>query len=729
MMDNPGLDVFAAATTYAERPANHPLWDDIREGDPDYDPDHEEDPSDYVAPKEFGRWRTPGQTRIPTIVGPKFHPEETPSDVIHGEVISPEEENGADHILNGEHESDHPSTNPYVEEARQDLKTTGSAIAVETLSGLLRGGRPEDVGELDETHDYLRRHFTGVRVNPHQGVLQAQSQYGTQLVRRHANLPAVPGQPPPPPTYSLTNKHGEFKSEDHTKLVRTMIAFQILHNELGKKKDEEDKTSDGITTTSGFFDWLDRVHQEKSKPLIAPPGSKFEPGNGTDIGPGGIKGGWVTKILGAPSDWNPSHDEGVAYSPGHARSWVYNERKARTPIDDRYYPGHQFTYSPSAYTGHSIPIQQGNFTIYVDELHPLARAQRAEQRQGPGPTGRPRRRTQDQGQIGQVTTAPVSPAGPAAQPMTRRTPPPQPPRKKSAVSANDLCPVCVSGYLEPYDGDYHECLNCGSLVKHIGFEKVAAPRRRPGGLGKGLGQLLQEQDTSDPLNLANGGSEAEGFVAPEQSHHPLADEENATPEEEQFRARKRILDKQAEAEPITMDEHLGKFGYQPIHKDGELRAYLAEMPGSRDHYVRLTEHPNDKWVMTADTAPARDQWDSSRGGRPSPQRGSTLQTVNPVNYQQIGERQVPFPDQGDRAAPRKSVLAEGHHPVHDPELAKAIADVSVNGRDSQTYQRVLTNPFVAKKPPVPGPDMSQQHLRGLSSVENPGLTRFYQLAE
>lgn len=712
-MDNPGLDVFAAATTYAERPASHPIWDDIREGDPDYDQEHEDDPSDYVPPKEFGRWRTPGETRIPTIVGPKFHPEETPSDVIHGEVISPEEEKGADSILNGEHESNHPSTNPYVEEARQDLKTPGSAIAVETLSGLLRGGRPEDVGDLDEAHDYLRRHFTGVRVNPHQGMLQASSPYGTQLVRRHANLPAVPGQPPPKPIYSLTNKHGVFKSDDHTKLVRTMIAFQILHNELGKKKDEDDR-SDGITTTSGFFDWLGRMHQEKPLVNLPRPGFRFEPGKGTDVGPGGVKGGWVTHADDTPPGWHKSVDEGVSYSPGHSQSYLYDPKKSTTPINDKYHPGHTFTYAENTSTGHTIPIQQGKFTIYVDRLHPLARAAFSEQRQGPGPTGRPRRRTQDQGQIS-TTPAPVSPARPPVPPpVTRRVPPPQPPPKRtSAVSVNDLCPVCASGYLEPYDSEMHECLNCGSLVKHIGFEKTAAPKRRPGGLGKGLGQLLQEQDTSDPLNLANGGSEAKGFVAPEHSHHPLEGQENSTPEEDQYRAKKNILDKQAEAEPVTMEEHLGKFGYTPIHRgEDQYRTYLAEMPGARGMYTRLTEHPNDRWVLTADAVHPREQG------------AATLKTVDPVSFQQMGDRRVQAPGSDSHMMAKKSVLAEGHHPVHDPELAKAIADVSINGRDSQTYQRVLTNPFVAQRPPQPGPDMSQQHLRGLSSVENPGLTRF-----
>lgn len=88
---------------------------------------------------------------------------------------------------------------------------------------------------------------------------------------------------------------------------------------------------------------------------------------------------------------------------------------------------------------------------------------------------------------------------------------------------NDLCPVCASGYLEPssFDPEYHECLNCGSLVngRHTGYTAAARPK---GGLGRRLDEIPEQ--VGDPLNLANGGSDDPNKAdepLPTAEYHPL----------------------------------------------------------------------------------------------------------------------------------------------------------------------------------------------------------------
>ncbi|HEY6021170.1 MAG TPA: hypothetical protein VIY48_15075 [Candidatus Paceibacterota bacterium] len=795
-MENPGLSAFSAPTTTFERPPNHPIWDE----DPDYDPDDPDNDSDYVPSRDFGRWRTPGQSiRVPTITGPSFRPDQTPSDVIHGEVISPEEQDSAARILRGEHDSDRPSENPYVEHARQNLKTPGSSIAVETLSGLLKGGSPADVGDLDEAHDYLIKHFTGVRVNPRHGVMMATSPYGSQLVKRQVHLPAVRGEEPQP-FYSLTNKHGVFNSEDPNKLVRTMVAFQIIHNEIGQnKKDDDDQSQDNLSTTSGFrdfmgdaADWLiDRgadvvdtargVWQEGKKPLTPlpkkppmyiPPGAKFEPGFGTDKAPSGKQtGGYVIRSADAPHGWY--HNEGIAYSPGHSMRMSLDPVESMTPRPDPRYPGHSFTYARNDAAGYIHPRRLGNTDYWVDELHPAARGEGFDLRSNNNPPAAP-------------------PAGlPAGQAPIGHFPPrsraprrPPPPQRTSAAQTNDLCPVCASGYLEPYDNTYHECLNCGSLVKHIGFEKQAARRnyedeptgdelddlfaehdrlpphpdsdlpagetmtykyspksgefehlapewerdlgpyeaaRPKGGLGRGLKQIQEYE--GDPLGLASGGSENPEFVAPEAGEHPLKGEENQTPEEEQYRAKKRLLDREAAAEAGVdpLEEHLGKLGFQPMHKPGHERMYVAQMPRTRNGYIRLHEGVGGSgWVLSADHVPSREIW--MKGEDPYNQRNITVERQT----KQPGGKpfKQPLPDPQDRTMAQKSILAVGHHPIEDDALNRAIRDVSLHGRDSETYQRVLNTAYEPPAPLQPEKGMTQRDLRGLSSVSNPGLGRF-----
>lgn len=465
-MRNPGLADFSSGYV-------HPGWEDINDpSDPDFvDIDDDSEWGEFTRGHDFGRWRTPGQStiRVPVKQGPIFAPGKTPEDVIHGEVISPREQDAADRIINGEHESDSPSDNPDVERARQFLRGQGADDTVGTLSGLLRGEDPKDVGGLDEAHDWLSRHFTGVRVNPHHGTLLAQSPAGTQLVRRQQYLPAIPQPVMEPTTYKLTNKHGDFESEDPQRIVRSMIAFQIVQNNIAaqEKKDRDSRDDDGLVSTSGFWEGIVRglTGPKKPKPRTdVPPGAVWEPGRGNDVNNKGQSGGWVARSVDAPDHW--IHVGGTAYSPGHAMRLMFDPQEAVKPRSDPRFPGHTFTYAPNPETGHTEPRRLGNVNYWVQpDIHPAAR--------GAG--------------FDLVPTPKVTPPGPGRMP---RRPPAIPPHSRrpsgggsiggglppttSAVQANDLCPVCASGYLERYDSQHHECLNCGSLVTHVGFERRAA---------------------------------------------------------------------------------------------------------------------------------------------------------------------------------------------------------------------------------------------------------------
>jgi hypothetical protein len=293
------------------------------------------------------------------------------------------------------------------------------------------------------------------------------------------------------------------------------------------------------------------------------------------------------------------------------------------------------------------------------------------------------------------------------------------------MATNDLCPVCASGYLEPYDQDYHECLNCGSLVKHVGFGKAAAAKRpQRGGLGRGLKDIAPYE--GDPLNLASGGSENPDNVVDldETYAHPLAGEENMNPDEV-YQAPRDLLGKQA-AEIDPIDEHMGKLGFQPHHKPGQSRMYMMQMPGTPGGHLRLTEGvptaagAPSGWALTADHIPSRDLW-SARGQKPYPERNVLLDRMTNKPGETESFKQ-PLPDLGERQMASKTFLAGGHHPIEDPALNFAIRDVAKNGRNSHTYWNALNG--TAYEPPSPHPKGStQRELRGLSSV-NPGLARF-----
>lgn len=545
-MNNPGLNAFS----YIRSP-NHPLNIDPMEDDPELG-ENDDNASDYVPPVNFGRWRNPGQSlRVPVHQGPPFTLGETPEDVIHGEVISPAEQDGADKILNGDHESDAPSENPFVEHARQDLHTPESTVAVHALSGLLSGVHPGSVPReaMDAAHWYLSKHFTGLRVNPHHGTLVAASPVGIQMVKRHAKPQLAISDRPAEvaPTYSLINKHGTFESKDPKKLVRAMLAFQIVHNEIAQQEQQskkDDQDDDGLTATSGVRDWM-RVDSpsasgpiswkdallRRTRPAVSParapdlpaPGAVFEPGYGTDKNANGVRGGYVAHSSDAPLHWRRD-SSGVAYSPGHSMNELLDPKKAASPRSDPYFPGHTYTYIPNFTTGHTIERRGGGVKYFVNRLHPAARGAgfdlpSAPPKPKPAKAIKPPKKTTKPKKT--TTPAPVPAATPASPVVIGRPPISRPP-VTSAVQNNDLCPVCVSGYLEPYDSDTHECLNCGSLVKHVGFEKESA--RQPRGLGRGLSQIPEPE--GDPLNLASGGSEDPEDEIPESGYvHPLADEE------------------------------------------------------------------------------------------------------------------------------------------------------------------------------------------------------------
>ncbi|HEY6020457.1 MAG TPA: hypothetical protein VIY48_11265, partial [Candidatus Paceibacterota bacterium] len=612
-MNNPGLGVFSAAAVLPNYA--HPL---------DFGPEEDEQQSDYVPPVEFGRWKNPGQSlRVPLHQGPSFHPSESPDDVLHGEVISPADQDSADRIINGDHDSDAPSANPYVERAREDLRTPGSDIAVDTLTRLLNGAHPRSMSQeaMNATHNWLSQRFTGVRVNPHHGVLEAASPAGSQLVKRHVHLPAVPEEPEKP-VYSLTNGHGIFESSDPERLVRTMVAFQIVHNEImaqQKKKEDDDDQKGNIVSTSGIVDWLNRGIKGKiqgppprkpSTPSI-PPSAVFEPGHGIDKNEHGQLGGYVMDADLAPLNWWRNGD--TAFSPGHKMRYMLDPHEAVIPRPDRKYPGHTYTYAPNMATGHTIPRVRGGIPYFVrDRIHPAA--------QGEGFDLPPKPKTPP-------TSGKVPKKGPRVPPHSPPrslppgpTPPPAAGPKTSAAKANDLCPVCASGYLEPYDSEFHECLNCGSLVKHVGFEKHAddmtrRPARGRGGLGRGLSQI-------DPGASAVGmGLNDDGSIKPDDGIenlvsgvHPLAGQEVQNPDEvyeaptqlrekgqvgrrqasarlalsHRFKsARHRVSSAPTEADPL--DVEMGKLGFQPRHRPGQSRLYTMQMPGTPGGYLRLTE--------------------------------------------------------------------------------------------------------------------------------------------
>lgn len=724
-MRNPGLAVFSGPVMTEQRPS---INDDV-------DPDRREaeESSDFTPPAEFGRWRNPGHPiKVPFQFGPPYQPGESPHEVMYGELLTKEDQASADRILNGDHDSDHPSDDHLVERARQDLHTDAAGNAVETLSGLLSGGSPEDVGGLDEAHDYLSRHFTGIRINPHHGTLLARSPAGTQMVVHKRHLPAIPEEPEPakPPVFSLTNKHGTFESPDPKRIIRTMVAFQIVHNALERKKREEEEDQNGLNTTSGFMHDLVRgglgkqiLHNIRHgvPTFTVPKDAIFEPGHGTDQNDKGHKGGWVSSH-GLPG-WHHDARTGVYYSPGHSMGLMLDPARNKNPHNDPNHLGHTFTYAPNPETGHTIERQTGGITYFVNRLHPAARGKGFDvpRPSGPGAVPRP-------------AASPTSPAAPAPR---RPMPPPSRPRKTtSSTQVNDLCPVCASGYLEPYDNDFHECLNCASLVKHIGFERQAAARPK-GGLGRGLKQIMEYTD--DPLNLGTGGSENPENMpedAPEEGYaHPLAGVER-DPDYVGYEAPKgRLLDKQAgQIEDEEIEEHLGKLGFQPHHgRSG--RMYVMPDPHIDGAYYRLTEGvptgPDGPrgWALTADHVSANSGW--TKDGDSVRHLPIERKTNDPTKTKMLRQ---PLPDTSNRPMSEKNILATGTHPIEDDNLNRALRDVAKNGRNSATYQNTfMDTAYEAPRPPVSGPDKTQRDLRLLSSLEhmafpvissNPGLVRF-----
>lgn len=745
-MKNPGLSVFAGPTTFIRSP-NHPLNIDPLEDDPDLE-DSDDNASDYVPPVGFGRWRNPGQSlHVPLHQGPSFKPGESPEDVIHGEVVSPAEQNSADKILNGEHESLSPSGNPFVERAREDLHTPESAVAVSTLTRLLRGEHPSTMSReaMDAAHQWLSRRFTGVQVNPHHGTLEAASPAGSQLVRRHTYLPAIPEQKAKP-TYSLTNKHGTFESGDPERLVRAMVAFQIVHNEImqqQRKKKDDDQDDGGLAATSGIRDWIaDRLYGSgvpaASHTPHAPPSAVFEPGRGTDVGPGGKQGGYVMPAAMAPLSWHKH--QGTAYSPGHHMRLMLDPHEAQQPRNDPRFPGHTFTYAPNPATGHTTQRLLGNVNYFVKDLvHPAARGAGFDLLPVPKPAPAPK--PPKPPRVKPPAAGKVPKKGPVTAPhdpplsLPSGSYPTVPPPKTSAAQSNDLCPVCASGYLEPYDHEFHECLNCGSLVKHIGLEKHAddMARRPPrGGLGRGLKQMMDYQ--GDPLGLADAETladisddvvtdDGQDDVVPPRNVHPLADEE-LDPSYVQYVAPRNVVGKLAseDDDPGDLDVSMGKLGYQPLHKPGALqRAYMAPLPGSPGAFARLTEGTNGGWVLTADTVPDRKEWEQN--GQPYNQRSIPVDrsTANPQDLKQFRQ---PLADLGNRMMGEKSTLAWGHHPIEDDSLNRALRDVATHGRNSETYGRMLETAPVYQPPALPPEQGSQRQKRLLSSVGNPGLARW-----
>lgn len=644
-MRNPGLGVFA----YIKSP-NHPLNIDPMEDDPYLDSGDND--SDYVRGRDFGRWRTPGQSvRVP------FHSPE--GHTFYGEIVGKADHASAEQIINGDHESTVRSENPYVEHAREDLRTPGAMGAIDTLANLLRGSSPEDVGDVDEAHDYLSRHFTNVKVNPLHGTLLARSPAGVQMAQRQKDKPV----------FSLTNRHGVFQSRDPQRLLRTMVAFQIVHNELAsqerKKKQHHEAASVGDLAWAAKYlmgkgvDKLKGLMPQRTHvppPLNAPSEAVFEPGYGIETNPEGYRGGYVMSAENAPPDWWRHGD--TAYSPGHHMRFMLDPREAIKPDDDPRFPGHTYTYAPNPATGHTTARTVGGINYWVrNNIHPAAVGAGFDHMPAPAPA-----------------PTPMSPAKPGKAKKPRK--PPALPPASSAVKSNlnDLCPVCASGYLETYSPEYHECLNCGSLVQHIGFEKEAAAKPGDrllgprGPLGRGLSDIPQQD--SDPLGLASANTVID--LDETQARHPLAGEE-PDPDADVYEAPRPgyLLDKQsarvinevtgwpyadygpdgeprcptcgtndlferpyrmrqhepdlgcatpgclekmhtriiepweagpdassgylasAPSEPETdpLDEQLGKQGFFPIHKPGQQsqRAYVHEVPGLSGAYFRLTE--------------------------------------------------------------------------------------------------------------------------------------------
>jgi len=713
---NPGLDTFAAVYT-------HPRLEDIRRGDPDFDPDEEEgEGSDWVP---FSGWRRePGQPlRVaPGVVGKPLTVDQA-KDVIHGEVISPEEQDAADRIIHGEHESGQPSANPDVAAAQSDLHTEDSDNAVRTLSDLLAGAHPSTMRpeDLDAAHKYLNRHWSGggLTVNPERGHLVASSPAGTQVAVRKVHLPAIPTEPVKT-TYKLTNKHGTMESDDPERIMRAMVAFQIVHTaamQQQQQKDDDDQNQTGLTSTSGLFrdlinrglDRLDEAMAPREAPLSEriPPTARFFPGQGTHTGPGGVQGGYMMKASdpdfpGAAAGWT-THG-GMGYSPLHWRSEQLDPKRARVPFEDPRYPGNHITYMKNTDTGNVHERNNGGTTYWADDFHPAVIE------------------NSDVPQHVKSVPAARMPKRPPTVPRHPR-PPSGGGQITSSAEVNDLCPVCASGYLEPHDANYHECLNCGSLVKQL--EQSPAPRTRrerkreaekpdwffdkfsaarpKGGLGRGLKQIQPYE--GDPLGLADDERNSEdhpqgGYV------HPLAGEQ--PPEDyEEYVAPRRILDKEAGSDPI--EEFLGKQGFSPVHKPGQSRAYIHPIPGVKGAFFRVTEgvplHSGGPsgWQLTADNT-----------NKPEPQSFKVMTPGRTVDRK--------MPDVGDRAMPEKSMLAGGSHPIEDDTLNRAIRDVHENGRNAEVYRKLFET--TAYEPPSLEPRGSTQRAKRMLSSTNPGLTVF-----
>jgi hypothetical protein len=773
-VNNPGLSAFAVAYT-------HPKFETILDrDDPDYDPEEEQgEGSDFMPNANFGRWRTPGQSiRVPVHVGPAFQPGEKPGEggeVIHGELISSEEQDAADRIVHGEHESDQPSANPFVAKAQEDLRTPGSSVSVDTLSSLLNGMHPDSVSSdaMEASHHWLSQHFDGVRVNPNHGTLETTSPSGKQMVTRHRNLPAVPEHEQPAQTFSLTNKHGTFESHDPRRLVRTMMAFEIMHNqfmmEQQKKKDEEDQTNNGLGTTSAFFKGLRNAFMEGYRPhsnATAPHGGIFEPGLGTDKHQGQL-GGWVARQEDAPSHWFSRN--GVAYSPGHHMNELLDPAKAGKPEPDPYHPGHTYTYIPSG--DHNIERRSHGMTYFVNRLHPAVAQGFDEPPAPPEPSTAPAPRAPRGGRM--PRTGPTPPAHERPLSLPTGTYPtvdpnfpvddedydwgavtpqnldePLPPHT-GAAQVNDLCPVCASGYLEPYDGEHHECLNCGSLVTHVGFEKesATASRKPPrGGLGRGLKQIVDPGASAIGMGLNEDGSvntDEPVDLDETQTQHPLFGAEVQDPDEVYQAPRRIVGDVQfsrlfseterdhklntlaAEgADPI--DEFMGKHGFDSIGHPGSPRVYMKSDPDVEGAYYRLHEGNRGEdgqstgWQLHLDHVPSHEPW--QQGGQEYPGRSIPLERRDkdprfPAHFRQ------PLPDPGNRILPNKVLLAQGTHPIEDAALNRAIRDVGKRGRNSQTFWDTFTSKDYT--PPDPThPGITQRDRRALSSVDNPGLTRF-----
>lgn len=796
---NPGLKVHGGPTTYV-----HPRMEDIRRGDPDFDPEEEEgEGSDWVP---FSGWRREHGTplRVPVQVGKALSPDQA-INAIQGEVISPEEQDAAEGIIHGQHESPQPSANPDVAAAQSDLHTEDSDTAVRTLSDLLAGAHPSTMSTdaMNAAHAYLSKHFTGVTVNPSGGHLVAQSPAGTQIAVRKQHLPAVRTQPATA-TYSLTNKHGTMESEDPQRIMRAMVAFQIVHNlVMEKKKDQDDNQNNGITTTSGAFgemvnrglDRMDRAQvdlghaiSDRTRRLLRmppkqwpaaptpehmPASARFFPGQGSHTGPGGVQGGYMMKTSdpefpGTAAGWTTHGTMG--YSPKHWRSEQLDPVRGKVPFEDPYNPGHHITYQPNTATGHIHERNDGSTTYFADDFHPAVidnydvpehirqaqqDAQRAQQqaaqrggRMRSGPRAAPHASPGPAagGAIGPGPVVPPRPQGrmqgPLPPPPPRRPPPPPPPpdidlgemphHGAAKDNMNDLCPVCASGYLEPYDSTYHECLNCGSLVKHVGFEKAAA--RRPIGLGRGL-KGIPVQEGSNPVGISQDADEeaaAVDEVPEDQKQHSLRGQENQNPEAvyqapTQLREKGQVRRKAA-ADPI--DEFMGKHGFTPRHKAGQSRMYLRAEPGVQGAYWRLTEgapHPKTGqrgWALTFDHVHGPDAWERSTGEPYENQKGEPITTmpapIESTRPTKKVRRPMGLPDLGDRALGEKSFVASGAHPIEDDSLNRAIQDVGQNGRNSQTYlDHISQHGF--DMPALPS-GTTQRDLRGYSSVrQNPGL--------